>query len=98
MRAVGIATAVALLLALLFLVSTRSGTSRTATAVVPSSRLKAVDGAGQTSTGAAPRVYSYQVVASFPHDASCFTQGLLVRRPLNHTVLELFLHLFGANA
>ena len=29
----------------------------------------------------APELYTYRVVASYPHDRTCFTQGLVVRAP-----------------
>jgi hypothetical protein len=37
-------------------------------------------GAGKKkAAGAPPDLYTYKVVKSYPHDAKCFTQGLVVR-------------------
>jgi hypothetical protein len=37
------------------------------------------NGNGAKKAGAAPELYTYKVVKSYPHDAKCFTQGLVVR-------------------
>lgn len=35
--------------------------------------------AGAAVVGSEPALYTYKVVRSFPHDPTCFTQGLVVR-------------------
>ena len=41
--------------------------------------LQLAPGSGAPTSPAEPTLYTYRVVRSYPHDSTCFTQGLVVR-------------------
>lgn len=55
----------------------RGGGGRQAT--TPQQRVATVRAAAAADVDAEPVVYGFKVVATYPHDRTCFTQGLQVR-------------------